>query len=324
MNSSRQLAQLIENEVDRSNSYSLANFLMVRKESLQSAVQHQFKADLQSLYHAKVSEIDFITKGEEAKSEANTWVRSATKGGSRMILDSPPSPDTRAVLLNAVHFRAKWRTPFPRSATEKRTFYSRGVNASQTDFVSHSQQLLAHRQLQINGQSVQALELPYANDSLSMVLLLPDRRTGLQAILADTNRSRNDLLFALEAVREMNETRAISLQVPKFKVEANLSLQPALEALGVTDIFNSNVADLSGMNGLRNLYVSLIKQRGDVRFDEEGTMEGAAAAPAAAGNSTVTLPSVPSISFVADHPFLFLIRDKGSGLVLFIGKLEGL
>ena len=290
---------------------------MIRKESSVNAIQQQFKSDLQSLYHAKVSEVDFITKGQEARAEANAWVRSATHGLIRSIMDAAPSPDSRAVIMNAVYFKGHWRKPFVKSATANRTFYGHVSNAS-VPFMMHFQTQFPHKYLQINGVPVQALEMAYVNDSLSMVVLLPDAHDGLHTILS-SNRSRSDLLFALEAVRHFNETRGVNVLLPKFKLDTDVQLESCLQSLGARDLFNSNVADLSGINGMRNLYVSSVKHKGQVRVDEEGTE-----AAAVTSVNIATTAFVPSIDLTVDHPFLFLIRDRDSGLVLFIGKVEQL
>lgn len=291
---------------------------MIRKESGHNAVQQKYKSDLESLYHATVEDVDFVTNNQQAMSDANDWVKARTKGLIKKMLDSPPEPDTRAIIMNTIYFKGKWEQPFVKSFNQRLNFYNKGTTEKQVEFMSQSMKYFPHKAMRINGENVQVIELAYANDSLSMVLMLPDERLGLHNILS-SNRSKGDLMYMMQAIRDLNETRAVNLMLPKFKLEAKYNLRTSLEEMGVTDIFNANVADLSGINGQRNLFVSQVKHKTVVRVDEEGT-EAAAA-------TSLMFPGagfVPALDFHADHPFIFLIRDRESGLVIFIGKLEEL
>lgn len=283
---------------------------------MQIAVLNQYKADLQSMYHAKLSDVDFVTKGTQIMTEVNNWVRNSTKGMIKSVMGEPPAQDTRSIILSVIGFKGKWEKPFPKSRTQKMNFFNNGVNETQTDFMLLGEESFSHKRLQIGGEDVQALELAYVNDSVSMIILLPEERNGLQSILS-SNTSEADLTSAVTEVSSFNETASFNMAIPKFKLETEYTLNPTLMHMGIRDVFSSRDADLSGMNGQRNLYVSYVKHKAVVRVDEEGTEAVAVSSIGIVEDSLVI-----SSNFTADHPFLFLIKDKVTSVIFFIGKVE--
>ena len=160
---------------------------------------------------------------------------------------------------------------------------------------------------------LEVIELPYAGDSLSMFIILPDRPTTLAEL-------ENSLTFDdLVNVRQKFQMTSgqVTLFLPKFRLDERLNLAQLLAAMGMRDLFTEGVADLSGIDGSRELYVSEVLHRAVVEVNEEGTE----AAAVTAMNMTIGGPGRSSRLFRADRPFLFFIQHRATKSVLFLGRL---
>jgi len=162
----------------------------------------------------------------------------------------------------------------------------------------------------------QAIELPYAGDALSMFILLPDlsttNLTEVEKKLTSDDLTNVTRKFRMASVH-------VHLWLPKFRLDEKLSLAEALSGTGMRDLFTESVADLSGIDGTKELYVSKVLHRAVVDVNEEGT-EAAAATAVMMVTLCARIPS-KEIYFRADHPFLFFIQDKATRSVLFLGRL---
>ena len=156
-------------------------------------------------------------------------------------------------------------------------------------------------------EEIQALEMPYKGEKVSMVALLPRKVDGLAAL--EKNLSAGKLSGWLGKLRRMK----VDTLFPKFKMTSRFELASHLQNLGMKKAFSD--ADFSGMDGSRELYLSGVFHKAFVEVNEEGT-EAAAATGAVLGRRSIRRGP----SFRADHPFLFLIRDKASGSILFLGR----
>ncbi|NXN47452.1 SPB8 protein, partial [Rhinoptilus africanus] len=169
----------------------------------------------------------------------------------------------------------------------------------------------------IEEMGAQVLELPYAQKSLSMIILLPDDKTdgstgGLEQI-ETTMTPENLMLWA--SSEHMFETR-VEVYLPRFKLESTFNLNEVLEEMGMTDIFTASKADLSAMSFAKSLVLSNVVHKAYVEVNEEGT-EAAAGTGAVIVRRSLPLTEV----FMADHPFLFFIRHNPTNTILFFGRL---
>jgi len=249
-------------------------------------------------------------------------VSEKTHGLIKSILDAPPDPQVKALLLNTIYFKGKWYQPFAKLSNLNMTFYNKGSAPREMEFMTKLKKNFPHKVLQLDGEEVQVLEMPYEDDSISMYILLPRARDGLKKLLSSDDLKAN-LKSTINSISDMGDRPEMNLYIPKFKLETKYSLKEPLSRMGITDIFSSSKADLSGINGRKDLYVNQVKHEAVVRVDEEGT-EAAAATFADFYPMSASYPYVPPIDFKADHPFLFLIKDKASGIVLFMGKVDEL
>jgi serpin B len=158
---------------------------------------------------------------------------------------------------------------------------------------------------------MQILELPYAGDDLSMIIVLPRKIDGLARLEASLSVENLDTWLG-----QLNKQK-VKVLMPRFKITSQFSLERTLDSMGMPDAFDSNRADFSGIDGTKMLYISAIVHKAFVEVNEEGT-EAAAATGVIIGLKSV--PLAPPV-FRADHPFLFAIRDNHTGSILFLGRV---
>ena len=161
------------------------------------------------------------------------------------------------------------------------------------------------------GLNAQAIEMPYKGKRMSMIFILPNQKDGLPQVEADLHKF--DSTAGFDFGREIE----VEVSIPKFKVESKHELNEPLKKLGLQHMFDSREADFSGITGHRDLFVSTVLQKAFIEVNEEG------AEAAAATGAIMMLKSMPmrKPTFTCDHPFLFMIKDNLTGLVLFSGKV---
>jgi serpin B len=161
-----------------------------------------------------------------------------------------------------------------------------------------------------HGSGYQVVELPYVGDKVSMLLLVPD--TGkFDTFEAGLNTAQ------IEAILKDLNPKMVALKLPKFQFEASFGLVETLSKMGMRDAFDPQLADFSGMDGSHNLNISNVLHKAFVAVDEEGT-EAAAATAVIVGETAMP---VMDVELIVDRPFIFIIRDKPSGTVLFVGRV---
>jgi serine protease inhibitor len=263
---------------------------------------------IQTQYGAETKQLDFQHATEEARRTINTWVEKQTKDKIKDLLaPGVLSSATRLVLTNAIYFKGTWASPFKKPNTRTEDFH---VTAEQKVPVSMMHQTASFNYLE--EKEFQALELPYAGTRLAMVMLLPRKVDGLAEF---ERRLTPDKLAAW-----LSKMDRVELQValPKYQLTTEFQLSDALSSMGMSLAFRPGEADFSGMDGKRDLFLSAVVHQAFVDVNEEGT-EAAAATGAV---MTLAAARPQHLIFRADHPFLFLIRDRHSGSILFLGRLS--
>jgi len=265
-------------------------------------------------FHAPVERLDFRTAPEPARVRINQWVEGITERRIRDLI--PPggvTPLTRLVLVNAIYFLGSWETPFERWDTHPEPFYLTPSRKKPVPTMNRNATLRVGRK-----DGVTAVELPYQGGGLSMLVLVPDKIDGLVAVEKALDQKR------LDALRAAMADEYIWLSLPKFELSsASLALREDLEALGMRSAFDPRGADLTGIASPPGRDARLVLQdvfhKGFVRVDEKGTE---AAAAAAFGGVMGSDPPPPPRRVQVDRPFLFLIRDNASGMILFLGRVS--
>ena len=210
-------------------------------------------------------------------------------------------------------FSASWKQTFPTEDTYDGTFFNKGTQMTKVKMMARRGDKWFHGENE--ELDAQILELPYVGDDMAMFVLLPREKTGLAKLksvitLDNLNKAIEGMLW-----------RFIYVFLPKFKVESKYSLMSSLQSLGLKKVFSTD-ADLSGINGEKNLPVSKVLHKAVMEMNEEGSEAVAATAimPAGCRSGSRFVPP----EFTVDHPFLYLIRDKRNGAILFMGQVNSL
>jgi serpin B len=257
-------------------------------------------------YGVSVTPLDYANDTEEARQTINRWVEARTRDRikdliSRGSLDAA----TRLVLVNAIYFKANWATPFNPSMT-----YPGRFSLPDGREVEVPTMLQEGDFRYKETERAQILEIPYEGDDLSMLVILPTGGHSLQDV--------EDVLTAEDLRRWPSELldHTVRVHLPRFTMRwGTTPLNDPLQSLGMRDAFSPGRADFSGMDGTRSLFISNVLHQAFVEVNEEGSEAAAATAV------VMEKCSFGHKSFVADHPFLFLIRDNVSGSILFMGRL---
>ncbi|XP_008938102.1 PREDICTED: leukocyte elastase inhibitor [Merops nubicus] len=271
-----------------------------------------FLTNTQKLYGADLATVDFLQACDEARKEINQWVEEKTEGKIRNLL-SEGSVDnmTRLVLVNAIYFKGNWAEKFKEADTTDMPFR---LNKNETKTVKMMYQKKKFRFGCIPEVKIRVLEMPYDGRELSMIILLPDDieddSTGLQKLEKQLTLEK---LHEWTCPEHLYPTE-VHVRLPKFKLEESYDLKSDLAAMGMLDVFDSGKADLSGMSGARDIFLSKIVHKAFVEVNEEGTEAAAATAGIA------MLCMLIEEEFNADHPFLFFIRHNPTQSILFFGR----
>jgi serpin B len=267
--------------------------------------QTPFLDTLAQSYGAGMHVVDFEKSAESARGIINDWVAEKTEDRIKDLLP-PGSVDslTRLVLTNAVYFNAAWSEPFNKANTKDQAFTKRDGATIQVPTMSGYQQAPYGE-----GQGWAALDIPYGNRELSMLLVLPAAGT----FDAFEGALTSDKIGEITAGLSMH---GVSVTLPRFRIESQFSLAEALAKLGMTDAF-TDAADFSGMNGTGGLFINAVVHKAFVEVDESGTE---AAAATGVGVGTTSAPEPAEIHF--DRPFLFFIRDRATKTIVFFGRVE--
>jgi serpin B len=255
-------------------------------------------------YDAPLQQVDFASDPNAAASTINSWVSAHTQGEIPTLLQpGDVDPTTELVLVDAVYFKGAWATGFDASQTQPRSFTL--ADGSQVSVPTMDGQVTV---AQGRAASVALYELAYKGNGLVMDFLVP---TGA---LPDYEASLTASSLGAALASLGPPEGDVELQVPKFSFTTTLALIPVLQSLGVKDLFVPHVANLSGMDGGMDLYVSTVVQQAIIEVDESGTV----AAAATAASASASFASEP---LAIDRPFLFLIRDTRNDSILFMGQV---
>ncbi len=260
-------------------------------------------------YGAVLTEVDFRTAAEKARKKMNKWVSKETNGKiedliARGILDE----DTRLVLTNAIYFLGKWNSEFDKEDTEELPFTFLDGKKADVPMMRQEEEFLYGE-----SESLQIINLPYVGHDLSMVILLPKKNDGLKEL--EDEFEFDEFSGAVWKL----EKREVKLMMPKFKMTSSFNLSEVLKELGMVDAFSTD-ADFSGMAKKEELFISEVIHKAYVDVNEEGT-EAAAATAVMTGDTAIPPDERGPVVFTADHPFMFVIRDKRTGTILFMGRV---
>jgi serpin B len=298
-------SKLIENlKSNKDYELNIANALWLQKDY---KYLQEFLNIMEKYYKGGFNEVDYITDPEGARIKINDWVSRETKEKIKDILNPKDITRlTRLVLTNAIYFKGKWQTEFNKNLTNDEYFYL--INGQKTKVKMMYQKNTFNY---YENDDLQLLEIPYKGNKISMVIILPKvgKFKTVENIM-DEKKLQEWLKNAMGT--------EVKAYIPRFKFTQSFDLSKNLSDMGMEDAFSA-AADFSGINGKKNdLYIRRVIHKAFVEVNEEGTE---AAAATAVVLDTKALILIKELVFKADHPFIFLIRDKEAGSILFMGRV---
>ena len=278
----------------------LANAIWIQKDY---QVGKDFIQNNKALFHADVNNIDFY-QVNKAKKTINEWASKATEGTIK-DLSLQINELTRVVLANACYLKGKWTVPFDKKDTKKEIFYNMDGSTSEANMM-YLTEILNFRNSA--NEPYMMVELPYGNQTFSMIVVLPKEGKTLDDILPNINWSNMYL-----------GGQKVHVQLPKFKIEAKYptEIMKCIKEMDINRIFIPG--SLSGIND--ELFVSSISQDTFIEVDEAGTEASAVTNMGMAGSAGPGSTPPPTPTIRMDRPFAFAICENTTGAVLFMGKV---
>ena len=259
-----------------------------------------------SNYGAGIRLADFVNQYEGIRKEINDWVYDQTQEKIKDLLpDGSLNPDTRMVLVNAIYFKADWLSQFDADDTYDSPFYLIDGTEVTVEMMNQGISVPYYQ-----GNGFQAVELPYAGDAAAMDIIVPDAGNFDAFESALNSELLNETLNGMQS-------SSMILALPKFTFESTFNLSDVLKSMGMVAAFERGQADFSGMTDKNDLFVSDVIHKAFVAVDEEGTEAAAATAVIMEAVSAIMY----DVTLTIDRPFIFIIRDKPSGQILFIGRV---
>jgi serpin B len=262
---------------------------------------------VEQYYGGKAANLDFAGETEESRQTINNFIAEQTNNKIRDLL--PPGSLgtlTRLVLTNAIYFKGTWKWQFSPSYTRERDFKITPTNVVKTPMMYMDPDKAKFNYSDFGD--LQILELPYKGEKISMLILLPTE--NLDSIEASLTAEKLN-----ELKSQMIETKLDSIYIPKFEFDTKYTLNGNLKTLGMPTAFDPNNADFSGMTESERIWIDFVIHQAYVKVDEQGTEAAAATATGVVGSA------MPRNIFEADHPFIFIIQERDTGNILFLGRV---
>jgi len=257
-------------------------------------------------YGGKVANLDFVKETEKSRQTINSFIEKQTDNNIKdLIPQGDLDPNTKLVLTNAIYFKGMWKWEFDKSQTQEQYFKITPTNSIKVPMMNMEPNKAEFNYA--NLKNLQILELPYKGNKISMLILLPTK--NLASLYPLTLKKLTGWK------NQMQKTELILISLPKFELDTKYFMNKTLSAMGMPIAFSPG-ADFSGMTGEKGLDISSVIHQAHIKVDEKGTEASAATT---VGMHTNLVSSGPV--FNADHPFIFIIQEKKTGNILFMGRI---
>lgn len=292
-------------EVDNTVKLQVANAVWIEETF---PVKSPFIQTLQHYYDASVTNLDFSDPG--APSVINQWCADNTNDLIDKVIEQI-DPDARLIYTNALYFKGKWESVFDKEVSWKGSFTNLSGSTGQVTYMEQT-----HDFPYTTSQGIAIAEIPYGNKAYSMVIVLPDPGVSVMDVVSGFTLEKWDLWLSGLYTTEVN------LRIPRFKVEfdSKETMIPVLTRMGMGIAFDPFHADFSSISDIP-LFIALLKQNAIIQVDEEGTE---AAAVTTIGFNVTSIGPGHTVPFHVDRPFLYFIKEKSTGTILFAGLMTGL
>ena len=321
-------------KVDDKVTLNIANAIFVNKIFI---LKEQFQQDMQTYYDAKAESLDF--KAAETLDHINDWCNEKTKGMIPTILDEV-DPTMVSYLLNAIYFKADWASKFDEKNTRTETF------TTESGFTKlpmmHQNVLIEY----VNNNMFSAIKIPYGNGMWNMMVLLPGEGFTTDNIIDQLSTFGLNSIGAAPfcttgmSKEEINACKfsphEVDLKLPRFETssdtdELNISepnkkkgLIGIMQKMGIQRAFVDGTAEIPNMCEMPNLYIAMMRQKAKIKVNEEGSEAAAVTVEGVTFKSAGGGPvEYPKATFHANRPFVYVIQEASSGVILFVGKFTG-
>lgn len=310
------------NPAERGYALSVANAIYASKEYVW---KEAFIDRVRNLYRSEIKSCDFLNNSEGVRKEINAWVEEKTNNKIKnLIANGMLSPSSSMVLVNAIYFKGDWQTQFEKTSTVEKPFFLADGEKSNAMLMQRSGEITLYEEELFN-----AVYLPYANNEVGMVVILPNAPTeGIpnlphveKSLTAEKLTTLTGSLSSGWGDGIARHDTIVNLALPRFRVETEYGLRDPLDSMGMKLAF-SDLADFRKMTD-KLTQISAILHKAFVEVNEEGT-EAAAATAVVMRATCESMPRVPRrrVNFIADHPFLFAIVHRSTNTILFWGRVE--
>ena len=292
-------------KVDNTVTLNMANAVFVNQDT--ATLKAQYEQDMQTYYDAKAEALSF--KAANTLGHINGWCNEKTKGMIPTILDTV-NPYAVAYLLNAIYFNANWASKFDEKNTRKETFTTE--NGSTRVPLMHQNVLINY----FKNDTFAAIEMPYGNGFWKMTVMLPEEGRTTDDVISE---------LAQRGLTKAYSTYEVDLKLPRFETMSDTDdkLIGLLKKMGIRQAFDSQYAQIPNMCEQGNVYISMMRQKAAIKVNEEGSEAAAVTIAGMDLTSTIDPVEIPKASFHANRPFVYLITEASSGVILFVGKFTG-
>ncbi|CAH8857638.1 unnamed protein product [Trichobilharzia szidati] len=295
--------EVTEIDADKRKVITVAHGIFIAENS---QVEEEFQRQLMDSFDQRVYKVNFADQNSTMKS-INEWVENKTNGLIPQFFNTPEEviPNSFLSLFSVFHFKDVWEVPFMNDFTELATFEVSLQRQIQVNLMSNEEELDYG---DFTSEGFQMISKSLKNTRFTFIAILPKIKWNIQSISGFLNGS-----MPLEQYIKKLENNMVSLKLPRFSLESTSNLIEVLQSIGVTDLFSPDKADLSGITGERNIYVTNFQQKNIIRVDEIGIAAGSVANMVMIPLSAARNP----IEFHATHPFICFVYDRQLKISLF-------
>ena len=306
-------------KVDNKVTLNIANALFVNKN--RATLKSQYQQDMLDYYDAKAENLDFTSSS--ALNTINGWASDHTNNMIPKILDNI-DPSVVTYLLNAIYFKADWASKFDQKNTREESF---------TTDKGLTKLPLMHQKVLINylkNDTYSAIEMPYGNGSWEMTVMLPENGKTTDDIInymIQHGAFERDIVYGTTG--DGYRPYEIDLKLPRFETssdtdELSIGLIGLLKQMGIHLAFDSEFAEIPNMCDTGDVYISMMRQKAKIKVSEEGSEAAAVTIAGVKNECASTIPvEYPKATFHANKSFVYVISERSSGVILFVGKFTG-
>ena len=312
-------------KVDKDVTLNIANAIFLNKDY---TLKKQFQQDMQTYYDAKAEALDF--KASSTLSHINGWCKEKTNGMIPTILDAV-NPDMVSYLLNAIYFKADWTSKFDQKNTKEETFhpeyeYLMDISKPIKLPLMHQEVLIKY----LKNDTYSAIEMPYGNHYWNMTVMLPEEGKTTEDIISLLAQRGLYMKTYLGEEGDLLSPYEVDLKLPRFETDSDTDkldvadgLVGLMKKMGIKLAFDKDYAEIPNMCEKKSLYIAMMRQKAKIKVNEEGS-EAAAVTVAGMDLCTAAGPDMyPKATFHANRPFVYVISEASSGVILFVGKFTG-